>query len=75
MYISPHDPAFIYWRDAFIYWQDAFIYWQDAFIYWQDAFIYWRDAFVYWGAQMKRRNKCSPSGLTCTTFISSETNY
>ena len=39
------------------------------------AFIYLRDSLIYWEAQMKWGNKCSPSGLTCTAFISSETNY
>ena len=31
------------------------------------------DAFIYRQAQMKRRNKCLPSRLTCKAFISSDT--
>ena len=43
------------------------------YIFWVYAARFRCDAFIYQQAQMKRRNKCLPSRLTCKAFISSDT--
>ena len=42
------------------------------YIFWVYAAMFICDAFIYRQAQMKRRNKCLPSRLTCKAFISSD---